>query len=87
MNKINLPDWLSKASDRIIERMNDDYSNSIVSTLNAQHGVKGEKSKMEKFEVNGYFASSRRKLYFLEFEDICNSVKEYKTKLINHAKK
>ena len=67
--------------------MNDDYINSIVSTLNAQHEVKGEKAKMEKLEVNGYFASSRGKLYFLEFEDICNSVTEYKTELINHAKK
>ena len=64
MNKINLPDWLSKASNRIIEHMNDDYINSIVSTLNAQHEVKGEKAKMEKLEVNGYFASSRGKLYF-----------------------
>ena len=67
--------------------MIEDHSNSILSTLNAQHGVKGEKAKMEKLEVNGYFASSRGKLYFLEFEDICNSVKEYKTELINHAKK
>ena len=87
MNIINLPEWLSKASNRIIEHMDDDYSNLIVSTLNAQHGVKGEKAKMEKLEVNGYFASSRGKLYFLQFEDNCNSVTEYKTELINHAKK
>ena len=87
MKKNDLPEWLSKASYRIIEHMNDDHSNSIVSTLNAQHEVKGEKAKMEKLEVNGYFASSRGKLYFLEFEDICNLVTEYKTELINHAKK
>jgi len=26
-------------------------------------------------------------LYFLEFEQICNSAEEYKTELIKHAKK
>ena len=58
MKKNDLPEWLSKASYRIIEHMNDDHSNSIVSTLNAQHGIKDINAKMEKLEVNGYFASS-----------------------------
>ena len=35
MNDNKVPEWLVKASDRIIEHMNDDHSNSIVSTLNA----------------------------------------------------
>ena len=48
--------------------MNDDHSNSIVSTLNAQHGIKDKYAKMEKLQVNGYFALSNQKLYFLEFE-------------------
>ena len=73
MKKNDLPEWLSKASYRIIEHMNDDHSNSIVSTLNAQHGIKDKNAKMEKLEVNGYFASSNEKFYFLEFENVCNS--------------
>ena len=40
MKKNDLPEWLSKASYRIIEHMNEDHSNSIVSTLNAQHSIK-----------------------------------------------
>ena len=32
MNDSKVPEWLSKASKRIIEHMNDDHSNSIVST-------------------------------------------------------
>ena len=56
MKKNDLPEWLSKASYRIIEHMNDDHSNSIVSTLNAQHGIKDENAKMEKLMVNVYFA-------------------------------
>ena len=67
--------------------MNDDHSNSIVSTLNAQHRIKDENAEMEKLEVNGYFAWSNEKFYFLEFENVCNSAEEYKTELIKHAKK
>ena len=87
MKESDLPEWLSKAFYRIIEHMNDDHSNSIVSTLNAQYGIKDENAKMEKLMVNGYFASSGEKFYFLEFENVCNSAEEYKTELIKHAKK
>ena len=87
MNKSKVPEWLVKASDRIIEHMNDDHSNSIISTLNAQHGIKDKNAKMEKLQVNGYFALSNQKLYFLEFEQVCNSAEEYKVELIKHAKK
>ena len=87
MNVSKVPTWLFNASSRIIEHMNDDHSDSIVSTLNAQHGIKDKNAKMEKLEVNGYFASSNGKLYFLEFEQVCNSAEEYKAELIKHAKK
>ena len=87
MKKNDLPEWLSKASYRIIEHMNEDHSDSIVSTLNAQHGIKDINAKMEKLEVNGYFASSAGKFYFLEFENSCNSNDEYKSELIKNAKK
>ena len=79
MNRIKLPEWLSKASDRIIQHMNDDHSNSIVLTLNAQHGIEDENAKMEKLEVNGFFTLSGEKFYFLEFVNVCNSTEEYKT--------
>ena len=63
MNNVKLPEWLYKASSRIIEHMNYNHSNSIVYTLNAQHGIKDNDAKMEKLEVNGYFALSYGKLY------------------------
>ena len=47
MKKNDLPEWLSKASNRIIEHMSDDHSNSIVSTLNAQYRIKDQNAKME----------------------------------------
>ena len=87
MNESKVPEWLLKASDRIIEHMNDDHSNSIISTLNAQHGIKDKDAKMNKLEVDGYFALSKGKEYFLKFEQVCNSAEKYKIELIKHAKK
>ena len=87
MNDSNAPEWLLNASFRIIEHMNEDHSNSIVSTLNAQHGIKDKNAKMEKLQVNGYFALSNQKSYFLEFQQVCNSAQEYKAELIKQAKK
>ena len=82
MNDSKVPNWLINASNRIIEHMNDDHSNSIVSKLNAQHGIKDKNAKMEKLQVNGYFALSNQKLYFLEFEQVCDSAEEYKVCLL-----
>ena len=87
MNNFKLPEWLCKASSRIIEHMNGDHSNSIVSALNAQHGIKDKYAKIEKLEVNGYFALSDGKLYFLKFEETCKSTDDYKIELIKHTKK
>ena len=74
MNDCKVTGWIINASNRIIRHMNDDHSNSIVSTLNTLYGIKDKNTKMKKLEVNGYFASCREKFYFLEFENICNSV-------------
>tara|TARA_Y100000589_G_scaffold272343_1_gene265400 strand:- start:57 stop:338 length:282 start_codon:yes stop_codon:yes gene_type:complete len=87
MNSIKTPEWLNKAANRIIGHMNDDHSNSIVSALNAQHGIKDKNAKMEKLEVNGFFVLSDGKLYFLKFDEICNSTDDYKIELVKHAKK
>ena len=82
-----LPDWLIKSSNGIIEHMNKDHSNSIVSTLHAQHGIKDKDAKMSKLEVNGYFTISNEKLYFIDFENNCKSMGQYKYQLIRNAKK
>ena len=85
-NKKNIPQWLINAAPSIIEHMNDDHSNSIISALHAQHGIKDLNAKMEKLKTDGYYALSNGKLYFLKFENTCESAGEYKSELINHAK-
>ena len=46
------PKWLADEA-RIIEHMNNDHSNSIVSTLNAQHGIKDTNARMKSLAING----------------------------------
>ncbi len=58
------------ASSRIIKHMNDNNSDTILSTLNAQNEIKDKNAKINKLAVNGYFSSSKGKCYFLEFEKI-----------------
>ena len=53
MNDSKVPNWLMNASDRIIEHMNDDHSNSIISTLNAQHGIKDKNVKWKSYKSMG----------------------------------
>ncbi len=87
MNCTKIPKWLTSVSNGIIEHMNNDHSNSIVSTLHAQHGIKDKNAKMSKLEVHGYYVKSKNKQYFLKFKNSCNSLDQYKTELIRNAKK
>ena len=84
-NQTPLPKWLLEAADRIMVHMNSDHSNSIVSTLNAQFGIKDKMAKMESLQIDGYHISSNDKLYFAKFTKKCDSVDEYREELINHA--
>ena len=84
-DKEGFPMWLSKAADRIVGHMNSDHSNSIVSTLHAQFGIKDPAARMDNLKVDGYFISSNENLYFAKFKRKCNSVDEYKEELIKHA--
>ena len=80
-------EWLESTSKQIIEHMNDDHSNSIISALYVQYGIKDIYARMEKLEVGGYYALSEGRLYFLTFGELCASVEEYKMELKKHAKK
>ena len=87
MNSKKIPKWLSSVSNEIIEHMNKDHCNSIVSTLHAQYGIRDKNAKMSKLKVNGYYVKSKNKLFFLQFKKSCNSLDQYKTELVRNAKK
>ena len=80
-----VPKWLSEAADRIVVHMNLDHSNSIVSTLHAQFGIRDPMARMENLKIDGYYISSNGKFYFAKFTKKCNSVDEYREELIKHA--
>ena len=80
------PKWLADEA-RIIEHMNNDHSNSIVSTLNAQHGIKDTNARMKSLAINGYYVSSGKDIFFISFGTSCSTTAEYKDELIRQAKK
>ena len=80
------PKWLNQ-EEGIISHMNDDHSNSIVSSLNAQHRVKDKEAKMICLNTDGYYLLSGGKYYFIQFFDSCYTMKDYKNCLVNLAKK
>ena len=79
------PKWL-KQEKSMIEHMNEDHSNSIVSALNAKLGIKDKHAKMLRLTMDGYYVSSKNKIYFLDFNLPCFTVKQYRDKLVEQAK-
>ena len=79
------PKWLKKEHS-MIEHMNEDHSNSIVSTLNAKLGIKDKHARMLRLTMDGYYVSSKNKIYFLDFNLPCFTVKQYRDKLVEQAK-
>ncbi len=80
-----LPKW-SKSEDSIINHMNDDHSDTIVSAVKAQHGVEDKTSKMILLTIDGYYAKTVSGVFFIKFPSICKSSKEYKDALVSLAK-
>ena len=71
----------------MIEHMNEDHSNVIVASLNAQHGIKDKKAKMIALCIDGYYVASKNKIFFIAFENACLNVKSYREMLVSQAKK
>ena len=78
------PKW-KKNQQAIIEHMNDDHSNSICSSLNAQHGIEDVNAKMLFLTIDGYYILSNKKLYFIQFDIISLNPKQYKENLVSLA--
>ena len=79
------PKWL-KQEHSMIKHMNDDHSNSIVSALNAKLGIKDKDARMLRLTMDGYYLTSKNKIYFIDFNSPCFTVKEYREKLVEQAK-
>ena len=78
------PKWLER-EESIINHMNDDHSNSIISTLHAQIGVKDPKAEMVAINTDGYYVRSNNELMFIKFHKCCTNLKDFKDELVKQA--
>ena len=69
----------------IIEHMNNDHSNNIISSLYAQHEIKDENAKMILLTIDGYYTLSESGVYFIQFPEVCNTMLEFKDTLVRLA--
>tara|TARA_B100000963_G_C22575431_1_gene648184 strand:+ start:1057 stop:1359 length:303 start_codon:yes stop_codon:yes gene_type:complete len=81
------PDWFKKYAHKVIEHMNEDHQNTIVSTLNAQLKIEDPKVRMVELCSDGYFVLSNGSRFFLKFEKECRTPEEYKNELVKNARK
>jgi len=79
-----IPAWTNKEKG-MIEHMNQDHQNVIISALQAQHKRKDKNAKMIALCIDGYFIKSRRKIFFISFDEICVTPKSYRDRLIFQA--
>ena len=78
------PKWLEREKS-IINHMNNDHSNSIISTLHAQLGIKDSKAEMVAINTDGYYVRSNNELMFLKFDKCCTNLKDFKNELVKQA--
>ena len=78
------PKWLEREKS-IINHMNDDHSNSIISTLHAQLGIKDSKAEMVAINTDGYYVKSNNELMFIKFDKCCTNLKDFKDELVKQA--
>ena len=69
-------DWLEKYAHRVIEHMNEDHQNTIVSTLNAQLKIEDPEARMVELRSDGYFVVSNGSRFFLKLEKECQVKKQ-----------
>ena len=67
--------------------MNEDHSNTIISSLNAQHKVYDKNVKMFALTIDGYYVNSKEGVFFIQFPESCDNAKEYREILVSLAKK
>jgi len=84
--KFYTPDWM-KDEDYIIKHMNEDHSNTIIGSLNAQHKVYDDTAQMVALTIDGYYVNSKKGRFFIQFSETCDTMKEYRMKLVDLAKK
>ena len=84
--KEHKPKW-SRQETEIVQHMNEDHQNVVISALHAQHNIKDKEARMECLTIDGYYVKSKQNLFFVSFEEPVLIMKNYREALVNQAKK
>ena len=82
---IKKPKWIIKEND-IIDHMNKDHQNTIISALKAQHKVSSSNPKIVFLTIDGYYLKNKSKIYFIQLENACFTSDDYRKELVKLAK-
>lgn len=80
------PDWY-KNEKAIINHMNNDHQETIVSALKAQHNIEDKTVKMSLINIDGYYVKSGESHYFIQFQEPSYTSADVKKSLTLLAKK
>ena len=79
------PKWSIKEMN-IIEHMNNDHQNTIISSLKAEHNIEEIDPKIIFLTIDGYYIQGATNIYFIQLNKVCNTSSEYREELIRLAK-
>ena len=79
------PKWSIKEMN-IIEHMNNDHQNTIISSLKAEHNIEEIDPKIIFLTIDGYYIQGASNIYFIQLNKVCNTSSEYREELIRLAK-
>jgi len=84
--KLKKPDW-SDEEESMINHMNSDHKDVVVSSLKGFYGIEDSKSIMIGISIDGYYLESNSKIYYIPFNSPCLNSEEVREALVDHARK
>ena len=82
--QISNPDW-SEEEGSMINHMNEDHNDVVVSCLKGFHNIDDEACSMIGINIDGYYIKSNKVIYYIPFEKPCLNSKEIRAALVDHA--
>ena len=92
---LDIEEWISKEEDilwkisenKIIEHMNTDHKNSIISAINSQHNVIDTECEIIFLNKDGYYAKTNKGIVFIQLNQCVKTQEEFRKELVLLAKK
>ena len=79
-----IPKW-AKNEQLMIDHMNQDHKNVVISALHKNFSIKDKKAEIFSMCIDGYYITSNKKTYFIPFAMPCHTEKAIRSELIKQA--